>query len=198
MPTTLTAPAVSPELDVDARLLVDEIERYLAARVRTTAHPLVTKTTQELIAEALGTPAPVDGPAPAPVLAAPPRALRLLPDWVLSFPLLRQLHGGGRHISAAEHLELTALVIERYGWAHGQLRSRSGRRCILGAQAVLFRLGYGDEDTVAAAADRLQGVLAARGITQPYHQWNDGPGRTQAEVLHLVRQAAAAAREAGR
>lgn len=199
MPTTLTAPAVSPELDVDARLLVDEIERYLAARVRTTAHPLVTKTTQELIAEALGTvQSPIGDSSPAPFLAAPGRVLRLLPDWVLSFPVLRQLHGGGRHISAAEHLELTALVIERYGWAHGQLRSRSGRRCILGAQAVLFRLGYGDEDTVAAAADRLQGVLAARGITQPYHQWNDGPGRTQAEVLYLVRQAATAAREAGR
>lgn len=191
--TTATA-TLSLSLDTDAQQLVDEIERYLAARVRTTAHPLVTKTTQELIAEALGTPlAPAD-PAPAPVLTAPSRLLRLLPDWVLSFPVLRQLHGGGRAITAAEHLELTALVIEQYGWASGKLHTHSGRRCILGAQAVLYRLGYGDESTVHAAAAHLQAVLAGRGITQPYHRWNDAPGRTREEVLYLVRQAASAAR----
>jgi hypothetical protein len=194
--TTATATLPLP-LDTDAKQLVDEIERYLAARVRTTAHPLVTKTTQELIAEALGTPlAPAADEVPAPVLTAPSRLLRLLPDWVLSFPVLRQLHGGGRAITAAEHLELTALVIERYGWASGKLRTRSGRRCILGAQAVLYRLGYGDESTVHAAAGHLQAVLAARGITQLYHQWNDGPDHTREEVLYLVRQAANVARSA--
>ncbi|MGW4743929.1 DUF6197 family protein [Streptomyces sp. NPDC004290] len=187
---TLTAPA--PELADEAALLVREIERYLTARACTTAHPLVTKTTAELIAEALGTtPA---APA-APVLTAPARALRLLPDWVLNFPLLRRLHGGGRHISVAEHLELTALVIERYGWHRGALRSTSGRRCILGAQAVLFRLGYGDETTALAAGHRLQAVLTARGISQPYHQWNDATGRTRAEALALVRTAATHARQ---
>lgn len=189
----LTAPATTgPELADETALLVREIEQYLLARVRTTAHPLVTKTTAELVAEALGT-APAAG-AP-PVLTAPARALRLLPDWVLAFPLLRQLHGGGRHIEVAEHLELTALVIERYGWAQGAVRSTSGRRCILGAQAVLFRLGYGDESTARAAGGRLQAVLARRGITHPFHHWNDASGRTQTEVLALVREAAAAARQ---
>ncbi|MFF0426973.1 hypothetical protein ACFYUJ_21480 [Streptomyces sp. NPDC004520] len=186
---TLTAPAVpAPELAAEAALLVREIEQYLTARVRTTAHPLVTKTTAELIAEALGT-TPAPAPA-APVLTTPARALRILPDWVLNFPLLRQLHGGGQHISVAEHLELTALVIERYGWHRGALRSTSGRRCILGAQAVLFRLGYGDETTALAAGHRLQAVLTARGISEPYHRWNDAPHRTREEALALVRTAA--------
>ncbi|MFD9241918.1 hypothetical protein ACFV0D_08285 [Streptomyces sp. NPDC059556] len=192
---TLTAPTVpAPELADEAALLVREIEQYLLARVRTTAHPLVTKTTAELIAEALGTSAPA---AVAPTLSAPARALRFLPDWVLIVPLLRQLHGGGRRIGVAEHLELTALVIERYGWHRGTLRSASGRRCILGAQAVLFRLGYGDETTAIAAGHRLQTVLAARGITEPYHRWNDATGRSLSEVLALVRTAAAHARQDG-
>ncbi|MFD8639520.1 hypothetical protein ACFV14_04335 [Streptomyces zaomyceticus] len=193
---TLTAPAVpAPELADEAALLVREIEQYLTARTRTTAHPLVTKTTAELIAEALSA-TPVA--SAAPVLTAPARALRLLPDWVLNFPMLRQLHGGGRHISVAEHLELTALVIERYGWHRGALRSTSGRRCILGAQAVLFRLGYGDETTALAAGHRLQTVLAARGISEPYHRWNDATGRTREEALALVRTAATRARQADR
>ncbi|MFE6066468.1 hypothetical protein [Streptomyces sp. NPDC056525] len=190
---TLTAPAVpAPELADEAALLVREIEQYLFARVRTTAHPLVTKTTAELIAEALGTSTPA---AVAPVLTAPARVLRILPDWVLNFPLLRQLHGGGRRIGVAEHLELTALVIERYGWHRGSLRSTTGRRCILGAQAVLFRLGYGDETTARAAGHRLQAVLAQRGITEPYHRWNDATGRSLGEVLALVRTAATNARQ---
>ncbi|MEU1863261.1 DUF6197 family protein [Streptomyces gardneri] len=191
---TLTAPAAAAlELADEAALLVREIEQYLTARVRTTAHPLVTKTTAELVIEALG-----NAPAPtaAPSLTAPARALRILPDWALNFPLLRQLHGGGRQISVAEHLELTALVIERYGWNRSSLRSASGRRCILGAQAVLFRLGYGDETTARTAGARLQLVLAARGIAEPYYRWNDAPHRTRTEVLALVRSAAANARQA--
>lgn len=189
MAVTLLAPitGIDPTVDVDAAQLVRDIEQYLAARTRTTAHPLVTKTTAELIAEALGTPAPAETAA---ALELPGRMLRVLPDWVLRFPLVRHRHGGARHITVAEHLELTALVIERYGWAQGTHRTTSGRRCILGAQAVLFRLGLGDETTVAAAANRLQAVLAARGCTLPYARWNDFPGRTETDVLALIRTAA--------
>jgi len=197
--TTATAPAASRlpvDLDAAAGALVTEIERFLAARIRTTAHPLVTKTTAQLVAEALGGTQIRHRDETAATLTEPSAWLRLLPDWALSVPLLRQLHGDDRHITAAEHLELTALVIERFGWCSRGLRSRSGRRCILGAQAVLYRLGYGDEQTVAAAGDRLQAVLTRRGITQPYYQWNDGPDRDQGEVLYLVRQAADDARRA--
>ncbi|WP_424921094.1 DUF6197 family protein [Streptomyces sp. wa13] len=185
--TVLAPVAPAALVDVDAAQLVRDIEQYLAARTRTTAHPLVTKTTAELIAEALGT-APAQTAAAAPEL--PGRALRLLPDWVLRFPLVRHRHGGARHVTVAEHLELTALVIERYGWAQNTHRTRSGRRCILGAQAVLFRLGIGDETTVAAAANQLQNVLRSRGCTASYATWNDTPGRTEADVLALIRTAA--------
>ncbi|MFD5234879.1 hypothetical protein ACFWJ5_41660, partial [Streptomyces qaidamensis] len=68
--TVATAPE-APALELSADLLVAEIEHYLAARVRTTAHPLVTKTTAELIAEALGTPAAAT--TSAPTLTEPPR-----------------------------------------------------------------------------------------------------------------------------
>ncbi|MFI6653831.1 hypothetical protein ACIBI8_40450 [Streptomyces sp. NPDC050529] len=180
---TATRPSAVQQIDVDG--LVREIEQYLAARTRTTAHPLVTKTTQELVAEALGT-----APAVAAAAELPGRALRILPDWVLQFPIVRHRHGGGANITVTEHLELTALVIERYGWAQNTHRTTGGRRCILGAQAVLYRLGHGDESTVAAAGHRLQAVLAARGCTLTYAKWNDIPGRTQFDVLALIREAA--------
>ncbi len=199
-PQTLaqTAPANEHQERVDhtaaaTALLVREIEQYLTARCRTTAHPLVTKTTAELIEEALSLPSAPGEPVSVLVLTPPARALRLLPDWVLSVPVLRQLHGAGRHVSVAEHLELTALVIERFGWSRSLL-SASGRRCILGAQAVLYRLGYGDEGTARAAGNAIQDVLATRGITEPYHRWNDAPGRTREEVLHLLRTTADSAR----
>jgi len=184
--TTLTATPTLADPAIDVGGLVREIEQYLAARTRTTAHPLVTKTTQQLVAEALGTQAPATTTA-APL---PGRMLRLLPDWVLQIPVVRHRHGGNRQVTVAEHLELTALVIQRYGWAQDTHRTRSGRVCILGAQAVLYRLGIGDESTVDRAGQRLQTVLRSRGCTLPYHRWNDMPDRTAGEVLTLIRTAA--------
>ncbi|WP_405693954.1 hypothetical protein [Streptomyces sp. NBC_01185] len=185
--TTRTTPpppiVAEPVIDIDGMLR--DIEQYLAARTRTTAHPLVTKTTQQLIDEALGTPAP----AATPAIELPGLLLRLLPDWVLRIPAVQHRHGN-RPVTVTEHLELTALVIERYGWTQSKHRTRSGRACILGAQAVLFRLGIGDEATVDRAGQRLQAVLHDRGCTLAYHRWNDMPDRTAAEVVALVRTAA--------
>ncbi len=181
--------------------LVAEIEHYLAARARATgpatAHPLVTRPTADLIRDALRSlpPAPAPGAATKPH-AVPGRLLRYLPDWALT--ALRPLNGGRRRVTVAEHLELTALVIERYGWERGSLRSRSGRRCILGAQAVLYRLGYGDQDTALTAGGYLDAELQDRGINGTYWEWNDHPSRTREQALDLVRTAANAAREAKR
>ncbi|MFJ8976028.1 hypothetical protein [Streptomyces sp. NPDC102282] len=183
--TTPPPPTIAePVIDIDGMLR--DIEHYLAARTRTTAHPLVTKTTQQLIDEALGAPAPA---APMTAMELPGRLLRLLPDWVLSIPAVRHRHGN-RPVTVTEHLELTALVIERYGWTQNKHRTRSGRACILGAQAVLHRLSIGDETTVDHAGQRLQAVLRNRGCTLAYHRWNDLPDRTAAEVITLVRTAA--------
>lgn len=190
-------PGLSPADAVNVDGLVVEIERYLAARTRTTAHPLVTKTTNELVSEALATldaaPVPAPTTSAAPRLAPPSALLRRLPDWVLSLPVLRSWHGGGRHITAAEHLELTALTIERFGWVQGRECDDQGRRCILGAQLALMRLGYGDLDTLHRATTYL-----CREAGGSYEIWNDQEGRTRTEVLDLIRRAAATAREDAR
>ena len=184
--TTATLPAASLGLDIDVERMIADFERYLADQAPKTAHPLVSKTTDRLVAEAL---TPTAHQAAAPVLAAPSRKWRILPDWTLS--LVRQLHAGQtRHITVAQHLELTAIVIQQHGWTRGKYRTNSGARCILGAQHILRQLGYGDDSTAAEAGRHLTNVLAARGIQQPIHQWNDHPDRTQTEVLHLIREAA--------
>ncbi|MEW5658336.1 hypothetical protein ABGT92_23820 [Streptomyces cinereoruber] len=180
--STLAQPA---DLTVDAASLITDIEAYLAAHAPRTAHPLVTKTTAQLVAEALAEQAE---PEQAPALTPPSRALRILPDWALS--LLGHRQATRQDVTVAEHLELTALVIQRYGWTQRTLRTTSGRRCILGAQAVLYRLGYGDEQTAEEAGRRIQGVLGQRGISASFWAWQDGPERTEVEVLHLLREAA--------
>ncbi|MHA4819441.1 DUF6197 family protein [Streptomyces aculeolatus] len=201
MRTLTPANATHPDIEHAGAQLVAEIERYLANRARATgpktAHPLVTRPTADLIRDALNNLPPAPAAAPSRQHAVPARLLRYLPDWALN--VLRPLHGGRRRVSVAEHLELTALVIERYGWERGSLRSRSGRRCILGAQAVLYRLGLGDQDTAQTAGGYLDAELKARGFNNAsYWEWNDHPARTREQALDLVRTAAAAARETGR
>ena len=181
--------AIRPaDLTVDAASLIADIEAYLDDQAPKTAHPLVTKTTAELVAEALAAPA-IEPETGAPALAAPRRLWRIIPDWALALTPARRLHGAGRQITVTQHLELTALVLQQYGHHRGGLRSRSGRRCILGAQAVLFRLGYGDENTAIAAGKAMQNVLRRRGIEDAYHAWNDQPERSPEEALQLIREA---------
>ncbi|APE21391.1 MULTISPECIES: DUF6197 family protein [Streptomyces] len=187
MPLTATPPRALP---VDAAALIASIEAYLAEQAPKTAHPLVTKTTAQLVAEALATLEAATEQA-TPALAAPRRLWRIIPDWALALTPARRLHGAGRQITVQQHLELTALVIQQYGHHRGGLRSRGGRRCILGAQAVLYRLGYGDEHTAQAAGARLQNALRRRGINEPYHRWNDRSERTLDDILHLIHSAAA-------
>lgn len=198
--TVQTLPRALPDVrpdDVDARLLVREIEQYLAARGRATAHPLVTATTEELVRQVLAEPDARPAAAPDRGAELPGGLWRVLPDRLLT------LHPGRRgeavqrlRISVAEHLELTALVLERWGWTQTgeHIRTVGGRRCILGAQRVLYALGYGTEDTAIAAGAHLDAALRARGVRQTYPAWNEEPGVTREQVLDVVREAAAAAR----
>jgi hypothetical protein len=200
--TTLTPVQATPPpradietLDVDQ--LIRQFEDYLAAQTPAdtltpapvlprTAHPLVTKTTAELVAEAIG-----HTPSAATTDIVPPgRLVRLIPHALLRIPGVRRLHGGIRHITIEQHLALTALLIEQ-GWARNTYRTVGGRVCIQGAQRLLYTLGYGDHDLANQAAHRIQNVLTTRGIRQPYPEWNDGPDRSQAEILKLIRTAAA-------
>lgn len=191
--TTTVPPAATPP-DIASALIV-EIEQYLADQVPTncprvrpqTAHPLITKTTAQLVAEALGASATAADPAPA--LQAPPAMLRHFPNWALTLPMVRnRFGGGGQHVTVAQHLDLTGAVIERWGWAQGCLRTRNGI-CIEGAQFALLRLGYGNGDTLHAATNHLHQLLANAGAGS-LTAWNDHPDRTQVQVLNLLNLAA--------
>ncbi|WP_428957983.1 DUF6197 family protein [Streptomyces sp. cg35] len=186
---TATAPAQDAELTAAADLLAVEIERYLAARARATAapktaHPLVTKTTDQLVAEALRTVPAAEDKLSSATLRPPARFLRRLPLWAL--PLTRRTV---RQITVAEHLELTALVIEWWGWAQQTERDAKGARCIVGAQRALVALGYGDAATMTAATIWLCDLVGGA-----YEPWNDHPDRTRDQVLNLLRTAAKEAR----
>jgi hypothetical protein len=175
------------DLDVEAAGIGEETESWLHDPART-AHRLVSVPTADLVAQALtGQPAPaVDGPV------LPGGMWRVLPDRLLA------LHPGRRaerlnrlRIPVAQHLELTAVVLTEWGWSQTGRHTRTlgGGRCIVGAQYALYRLGYGTEVTAVEAGRRIQGVLANRGITMPYPQWNEQTSAPQ--VISVVREAAA-------
>ncbi|MDI5964846.1 DUF6197 family protein [Streptantibioticus silvisoli] len=207
MPVITRLRTDAPTVDqAQINALISDIEQYLSQPGRATAHPLVTKPTSALVAEALAQ-TPDSGKLPDAGLRTPSRLLRHLPDWLL--PVLRPVAGPHRNVTVADHLELTARIIESYGWVSddrtrlsltgrrattGRLRTPGGRRCILGAQAVLYRLGYGDEHTVDQAENHIQAVLADRGIRRPYSEWNDARSTSQAQVLTTLREAATRAR----
>ena len=139
-----------------------------------TAHPLVTKTTAELVAEALAAPVAVAAPA-APIVRSPLRGIwRVLPTRVLS---VRRPRGPVDHnpVSVAEFLELTESVLRHAGWARtgSRTRTRLGRRCIRGAQGAVYLLGYGDARTAETSGLFLAEVLAGRGVRTPYPLWNE-------------------------
>ncbi|MFD1277431.1 DUF6197 family protein [Streptomyces kaempferi] len=193
-PAKATPPPHADVAPLDVDQLVRQFEDYLTAHAPTpalprTAHPLVTKTTAELIAEAIGHTGAATTTA-ATDIVPPGRLVRLIPHALLRIPGVRRLHGGIRHITVEQHLALTAHLIEQ-GWARGTYRTVGGRVCLQGAQRLLYTLGYGDHDTANQAAHRIQAVLTGRGIRQPYPEWNDNPDRTQPEILKLIRTAAA-------
>ena len=183
-----------PDLDLFDGLadeLAAEAESWLHDPART-AHRLVSLPTAELVAQALGTvrPAPV---APEASTSLPGGLWRVMPARLLSLHPARRGEGVQRlRITATQHLELTALVLERWGWAQSgrRIRTTTGRRCILGAQYAVRRLGYGTQDTALAAGVRLNAALRGRGEHRDYPQWNEQPHVTREQALSLVRAAA--------
>jgi hypothetical protein len=194
---TVTPPA---EVEALAADLIRDIEHYLATQHptarTTTAHRLVTATTDQLVRQALAAlpRAPVTGPAGVPL---PGGVWRVLPDRLLSLHPARRGQAVTRlRITPAEHLDITALVLERWGWAQTgeRIRTRGGRRCILGAQRAVFCLGYGTEDTATTAGDHINTALRTRGIALPYPRWNEQPHVSGEQALAVVRAAAFIAR----
>ncbi|MBY8879578.1 DUF6197 family protein [Actinacidiphila acidipaludis] len=160
----------SPDLDIAGADLVRATERYLAAQ------------------------------SSEPAQARLPRGLwRVLPDRLLSLHPARRGEAVARlRITPADHLALTAAVLEQWGWAQTgtRLRTVGGRRCILGAQRVVFHLGYGTEDTATTAGTYINAVLRAHGIPDPYPRWNEHPHVTPTHALTLLRTAATEATRA--
>lgn len=162
-----------------------------------TAHPLVTKTTAELVAEALtaATPTPIEA---APAVRSPLRGIwRILPTRMLT---VRRPRGpvDYRPVTVAEFLELTEAVLRHSGWSHtgSRTRSRLGRRCIRGAQGAVYLLGYGDARTAEASSLFLDEVLLGRGAHAGYQHWNEQA--TEEQALALVAEARHRAEAAGR
>jgi hypothetical protein len=180
--------------------LLADIQQHLADQPPRTAHPLVTLPTDVLVDQALGElaarPTPSSASAEQPPNRSPLTGIwAVLPDSLLA---LRRPRGPVDHrpLTVAEHLELTAAVLEHSGWARTGHRVRTwrGRRCILGAQIALYLAGYGDTHTANAAGTHLNQLLAERGIRERFPIWNEAEGRTRDEVLELLHTAAARAR----
>ncbi|NUP49183.1 MAG: hypothetical protein HOW97_18030 [Catenulispora sp.] len=179
-----------PDVDLDLHLFAgvgDELAAEAVAWLTDpgrTAHPLVTLPTAVLMAQAVG-----EAPGTAAAELLPGRAWRLMPDRVLALRSRRRVE-----VTVAQHLHLTAEVLERWGWAHtgtrGRSRTLTGRRCILGAQHVVHALGYGTDHVAFEAARQIQGTLHNRGIHLRYDQWNESPRVTADMALALVREAA--------
>jgi hypothetical protein len=193
--TTPTATTTSREWDKALTALLDDaafqrIVEHLDTTAPATAHPLVTKTTAQLVDEALrATPRP--GPtADEPAVRSPLRGIwRALPDKMLG---LRRPRGPVDHrtVTVAEFLELTAAVLQHSGWArtgHQRIRTPLGRRCIAGAQAAVYALGYGCEMTLDASCHLLDTVLRERGAYPTYYRWNEQA--TAEQVLELINAA---------
>lgn len=93
-------------------------------------------------------------------------------------------------VTVQQHLELTSRYITAHGWAQGALWDREGRVCVLGAQLRVLQAGYGTEATVRRARLRIGNELGRLGQGMPVDEWNDQPGRRQAEVHRMLEQAA--------
>jgi hypothetical protein len=194
-PTTRPPATPPPTVDTAGALaagLVDQIEAWLHDPDRT-AHPLVTAPTSALVADAL---ADLTPPTAADV-RLPGGLWKVLPDRLLSLHPARRGEAVARlRITVPEHLDLTAVVLEQWGWARTgtRIRTARGRRCILGAQYTLYRLGYGTHDTAVTAGHHITAELRRRGVRLPFEQWNDQPHITGRQAIAVVRAAATTAR----
>lgn len=103
----------------------------------------------------------------------------------------------------ADRLEGAAALIEERGWRQGAYTDPSGRLCLMGA-VVMACVGSVSQEAALVCryqhGDALNHYMNAALDTVPTRvrawEWNDAPGRTQGEVVALLRRAAALARPA--
>lgn len=89
------------------------------------------------------------------------------------------------NVQVAADLLAAAELLERDGWCQGHFRNERGQHCIRGALIYVTGSGVRLTDADEALYAFAGGYRGAR--------WNDMPGRTQSEVVELLRSAACGA-----
>jgi hypothetical protein len=187
-----TATLTPAALDQAAARLVEDVtigtqfDRIAAGWKRTApgsrpARSLVTKTVDELVAEAGISP---HGTRPAVEIRLPGRLTRILPD--------RMWRGCDASHPASRQLYVAAVVLRDWGWQNRphHLRDRRGRRCICGAICTTVALGVGSIPTAHTAAGHILTELRTRGWNALIGDWNQAGGRTAQQAIELVEAAA--------
>ncbi|MEU7435637.1 hypothetical protein AB0B07_33090 [Streptomyces sioyaensis] len=154
------------------------------------AAPLRTKSTRQLVDEALRGLPPVAPETPSwSHRLLPATARGLLADLGLWQDPAPQL--------PSAHLTQTLAVLRRYGWCQSLDVTATGRLCIRGAMNVLEKTGHVTPEGRDRAVHYLQQTLAQAGVTMQFFAWNDLPDQQFSAVQTLLEAAARTARENG-
>lgn len=182
---------VEPAVDERAwQNIVDGYGRTAPASLA--ARPLLTKTVDELMSEALRA-VPDHGTRPEMEVRLPGRLSAMFPERMLrryprrlDYPPSVQLHVAG-------------VVLREWGWQQEphHLRNRRGARCVCGAICTAVALGIGGERAAHQAAWHVLVVLRGRGWPHLIGDWNQQPGRTAEQAIEVVAEARQLAQTAG-
>lgn len=157
-----------------------------------TARTLLTRTVDELVAEALAA-VPADMLVERPL---PGRLGAMLPDRLHAWRRI-----GQPDCKPSVQLGVAAQVLREWGWQNTpyRLRDARGARCVCGAILAAERLGYGSRDTTdTSAALVLAHLRRHEGWTGLIGPWNRQPGRTAEQAIGLLGAVANRAAQAGR
>ncbi|MDX3230600.1 hypothetical protein [Streptomyces sp. ME19-01-6] len=142
------------------------------------ARNLVTKTVDELVAEALGGINP-HGTRPPVDVRLPGRLAAVMPDWA---------HRGRRRDIThppSTQLYVAAAILREWGWQAKphKLRNRRGQRCICGALVTTVALGIGTMSGAETAAWHVLCELRGRGWNRGLiGDWNQQQGTAETAI----------------
>lgn len=170
------APGLDPEAERSWAGILAGFDRTAPAALASRA--LLTKTVDELIEES-GAAQPA---ASQLDVRLPGRLTRALPDWTH-----RRYRANAGHPPSTQ-LHVAAVILREWGWqaAPHRLRDRRGRRCICGAICTAVALGVGSALHAEIAAGHVLAELRAHRWTLLIGDWNQRPGRTADQAIHLL------------
>ncbi|MFF8784803.1 hypothetical protein [Streptomyces sp. NPDC015125] len=189
---TLTAAALDQAAARIAPTLTEPERAAWAGITADYSRGLATKTTQQLIDEALRS-LPQHGTRPAVDVRLPGRIARALPDWA------HRTRADLSHKPSTQ-LAVAAEILRKWGWQNKphQLRDGRGRRCICGAICTtVVGLGVGTIDSAHQAAGYVLAELRGRGWNALIGDWNQRVCRTADQAIELVTAAQRRALNAG-